>query len=274
MAGPTDSTEPDHVSRRPSPPSALARADPRRMRRVGGYRRSARRRRAGCRARARAKPAAGLRRHGGERVAAQGRAAGRERVHHLAVRRRRRLEPCARRLRAERHRRRSRRSDARRRGPPSPAHRRRSAVVRCADPGRLAARALRRGTDRDGAYAVTRRAPAAASARRRAARAARSADPFGAHYDHGRVTRIDRRPRGDRLPTREIDPVYTEFFGLNEKPFSITPDPRYLYLSRRHADALAHLIYGISESGGFIQLTGEVGTGKTTLIRSVLEQLP
>jgi general secretion pathway protein A len=68
--------------------------------------------------------------------------------------------------------------------------------------------------------------------------------------------------------------VYTEFFGLNEKPFSITPDPRYLYLSRRHADALAHLIYGISESGGFIQLTGEVGTGKTTLIRSVLEQLP
>ena len=68
--------------------------------------------------------------------------------------------------------------------------------------------------------------------------------------------------------------MYTEFFGLNEKPFSITPDPRYLYLSRRHADALAHLIYGISESGGFIQLTGEVGTGKTTLIRSVLEQLP
>src|SRR5690606_19897557 len=57
-------------------------------------------------------------------------------------------------------------------------------------------------------------------------------------------------------------------------PFSITPDPRYLYLSRRHADALAHLIYGISESGGFIQLTGEVGTGKTTLIRSLLEQLP
>ena len=68
--------------------------------------------------------------------------------------------------------------------------------------------------------------------------------------------------------------MYTEFFGLNEKPFSITPDPRYLYLSRRHADALAHLIYGISESGGFIQLTGEVGTGKTTLIRSLLEQLP
>jgi general secretion pathway protein A len=68
--------------------------------------------------------------------------------------------------------------------------------------------------------------------------------------------------------------VYTEFFGLNEKPFAITPDPRYLYMSARHTDALAHLIYGISESGGFIQLTGEVGTGKTTLIRSVLERLP
>jgi len=68
--------------------------------------------------------------------------------------------------------------------------------------------------------------------------------------------------------------VYAQFFGLTEKPFSITPDPRYLYLSRRHADALAHLLYGISQSGGFIQLTGEVGTGKTTLVRSLLEQLP
>ncbi|MCZ6911543.1 MAG: AAA family ATPase, partial [Proteobacteria bacterium] len=68
--------------------------------------------------------------------------------------------------------------------------------------------------------------------------------------------------------------MYTSFFGLNEKPFSITPDPRYLYLSERHADALAHLLYGITESGGFIQLTGEVGTGKTTIVRSLLEQLP
>ncbi|HMB73748.1 MAG TPA: AAA family ATPase [Gammaproteobacteria bacterium] len=68
--------------------------------------------------------------------------------------------------------------------------------------------------------------------------------------------------------------MYTEHFGLNEKPFSISPDPRYLYLSQRHADGLAHLLYGISESGGFIQLTGEVGTGKTTLVRSVLRQLP
>ena len=68
--------------------------------------------------------------------------------------------------------------------------------------------------------------------------------------------------------------MYTEFFGLNEKPFSISPDPRYLYLSQRHADALAHLTYGISEAGGFIQLTGEVGTGKTTLVRCLLGQLP
>jgi general secretion pathway protein A len=68
--------------------------------------------------------------------------------------------------------------------------------------------------------------------------------------------------------------MYASFFGLNEKPFSITPDPRYLYLGRRHAEALAHLLYGVTESGGFIQLTGEVGTGKTTVVRSLLEQLP
>ncbi len=68
--------------------------------------------------------------------------------------------------------------------------------------------------------------------------------------------------------------MYTSFFGLTEKPFAITPDPRYLYLSERHAEALAHLAYGISEAGGFIQLTGEVGTGKTTVLRSLLQQLP
>jgi len=68
--------------------------------------------------------------------------------------------------------------------------------------------------------------------------------------------------------------MYTRFFGLNEKPFSITPNPRYLYMSARHTEALAHLIYGIKDSGGFIQLTGEVGTGKTTLIRGLLQRLP
>jgi general secretion pathway protein A len=64
--------------------------------------------------------------------------------------------------------------------------------------------------------------------------------------------------------------MYTSFFGLNEKPFSITPDPRYLVMSERHGEALAHLVYGVTESGGFIQLTGEVGTGKTTLVRTLL----
>src|SRR5271166_221903 len=68
--------------------------------------------------------------------------------------------------------------------------------------------------------------------------------------------------------------MYTSFFGLSEKPFAITPDPRYLYLSERHAEALAHLLYGINEAGGFIQLTGEVGTGKTTVVRSLLSRLP
>ena len=68
--------------------------------------------------------------------------------------------------------------------------------------------------------------------------------------------------------------MYLTFFGLAEKPFAITPDPRYLYLSARHADALAHLVYGINEAGGFIQLTGEVGTGKTTTIRSLLARAP
>ncbi len=70
--------------------------------------------------------------------------------------------------------------------------------------------------------------------------------------------------------------MYLEFYGLKEAPFSITPDPRYVFLSERHRDALAHLLYGIGKggSGGFVQLTGEVGTGKTTICRLLLEQLP
>jgi len=68
--------------------------------------------------------------------------------------------------------------------------------------------------------------------------------------------------------------MYTSFFGLNEKPFTITPDPRYLFMSERHGEGLAHLVYGVTESGGFIQLTGEIGTGKTTLVRTLLEQIP
>jgi general secretion pathway protein A len=68
--------------------------------------------------------------------------------------------------------------------------------------------------------------------------------------------------------------MYTDFFGLNEKPFTITPNPRYLFMSERHGEGLAHLVYGVTDSGGFIQLTGEVGTGKTTLVRTLLGQIP
>ena len=68
--------------------------------------------------------------------------------------------------------------------------------------------------------------------------------------------------------------MYCKHFGLDAKPFSITPDPRFLFLSGSHREALAHLLYGIGEGGGFVQLTGEVGTGKTTLCRALLEQLP
>jgi general secretion pathway protein A len=70
--------------------------------------------------------------------------------------------------------------------------------------------------------------------------------------------------------------MYLDFYGLSEAPFSITPDPRFVYLSERHRDGLAHLLYGVGQggSGGFVQLTGEVGTGKTTLCRLLLEQLP
>lgn len=70
--------------------------------------------------------------------------------------------------------------------------------------------------------------------------------------------------------------MYLQFFGLQEPPFSITPDPSFVYLSAAHRDALAHLLYGIGQGGasGFVQLTGEVGTGKTTLCRCLLEQVP
>jgi general secretion pathway protein A len=69
--------------------------------------------------------------------------------------------------------------------------------------------------------------------------------------------------------------MYKRHFGFSEAPFSIAPDPRYLYLSERHTEALAHLTYGVEgRTGGFVLLTGEVGTGKTTVCRCLLEQLP
>ena len=68
--------------------------------------------------------------------------------------------------------------------------------------------------------------------------------------------------------------MYKEYFGLKEPPFSIAPDPHYLYMSDNHREALAHLLYGINSDNGFVLLTGEVGTGKTTVCRCLLEQLP
>ena len=71
----------------------------------------------------------------------------------------------------------------------------------------------------------------------------------------------------------QVLPMYTAFYGLREKPFSLTPNPAFLYLSDSHREALAHLVYGLEQGEGFIVLAGEVGTGKTTLCRSLLERI-
>jgi general secretion pathway protein A len=68
--------------------------------------------------------------------------------------------------------------------------------------------------------------------------------------------------------------MYTAYFGLDQAPFSIAPDPRFLCMSQRHREALAHLVYGLQAGGGFVLLTGEIGSGKTTICRSLLEQTP
>src|SRR5262245_30611577 len=68
--------------------------------------------------------------------------------------------------------------------------------------------------------------------------------------------------------------MYTKFFGLKQEPFSIAPDPRYLFMSERHREALAHLLYGVNGGGGFVLLSGEIGAGKTTVCRCFLEQIP
>jgi general secretion pathway protein A len=67
--------------------------------------------------------------------------------------------------------------------------------------------------------------------------------------------------------------MYLQFFGLQEAPFNPTPDPKFLFQSSRHREALAQLLYGVRERKGFIVLTGEIGTGKTTLLRTLLERL-
>ena len=68
--------------------------------------------------------------------------------------------------------------------------------------------------------------------------------------------------------------MYAQFFGLSQEPFSIAPDPRFLFMSERHREALAHLLYGVRGGGGFVLLTGEIGAGKTTVCRLLLEQVP
>lgn len=68
--------------------------------------------------------------------------------------------------------------------------------------------------------------------------------------------------------------MYTTYFNLRQAPFSIAPDPRYLFMSERHREALAHLLYGINSGGGFVLLTGEIGAGKTTVCRCFIDQVP
>ena len=67
--------------------------------------------------------------------------------------------------------------------------------------------------------------------------------------------------------------MYLDYYGLTEPPFSITPNPRFLFYSAKHREALNHMLYGIRERKGFVQITGEVGAGKSTLCRALLSQL-
>src|SRR4051812_47032735 len=68
--------------------------------------------------------------------------------------------------------------------------------------------------------------------------------------------------------------MYTKVFRLKQEPLSIAPDPRYLFMSGQHREALAHLLYGVEGGGGFVLLTGDIGAGKTTVCRCFLEQIP
>ncbi len=76
------------------------------------------------------------------------------------------------------------------------------------------------------------------------------------------------------FPAAMLRCMYADYFGLKQPPFSIAPDPHYLFMSERHREALAHLLYGLGSGGGFVLLTGEIGAGKTTVCRCFLEQIP
>src|SRR4051794_38649704 len=92
-----------------------------------------------------------------------------------------------------------------------------------------------------------------------------------------RAARCSRRPEAlaPRLGRAGLlAAMYAPYFGMTHEPFSIAPDPRYLFMSERHREALAHLLYGLGGGGGFVLLTGEIGTGKTTVCRCFLEQIP
>ncbi|MES2633924.1 MAG: AAA family ATPase [Pseudomonadota bacterium] len=82
------------------------------------------------------------------------------------------------------------------------------------------------------------------------------------------------RPDDPVSPQGILGAMYAAYFGLKHEPFSIAPDPRYLFMSERHREALAHLLYGLGGGGGFVLLSGEIGTGKTTVCRLFLEQIP
>lgn len=92
--------------------------------------------------------------------------------------------------------------------------------------------------------------------------------PFGAQraVSHSQEDSAEKKPR-------ERHVIYEDFFGFSEKPFNLTPDPKYLYLSPKHKEALAHLVFGLQENSGFLKIIGEVGTGKTLICRSFLSQL-
>jgi general secretion pathway protein A len=83
-----------------------------------------------------------------------------------------------------------------------------------------------------------------------------------------------RLAASSRLPAAMLSCMYADYFGLKQAPFSIAPDPHYLFMSERHREALAHLLYGLGGGGGFVLLTGEIGAGKTTVCRCFLEQIP